>query len=189
MGKNHQPTPQDSARMPTVAPGLFNTPWWHYAAASALFYLVWLLLTASADPAEWVLGLGVAVLTALLSAPHLSWLDDIRWRPVLLWHFGAYLGAFFMALLRSNVDMARRVLSPSLPINPAVVEVRTQLQSSLGKLVLANSITLTPGTLTIDVQADRLLVHWIDSHPGKDLVHATAVIAGQFERHLRECFK
>ncbi|MEK8019066.1 MAG: Na+/H+ antiporter subunit E, partial [Candidatus Parabeggiatoa sp.] len=58
--------------------------------------------------------------------------------------------------------------------------------SSLGKLMLANSITLTPGTLTVDVVENRLQVHWVDSTPGEDLESATRAIADSFERHLRE---
>ena len=50
--------------------------------------------------------------------------------------------------LAANLDLARRVLTPSLPIRPAMVLVSTSLRSDLGRLVLANSITLTPGTLT-----------------------------------------
>jgi multicomponent Na+:H+ antiporter subunit E len=103
------------------------------------------------------------------------------WAPVALLQ---YLVVFFIELVRANLDMARRVLSPSLPINPAVVEVRTGLQSSLGKLLLANSITLTPGTLSLDVQNDRLLVHWIDCPPGTDIDSATRAIAESFERHI-----
>ena len=58
--------------------------------------------------------------------------------------------------------MARRVLSPSLPLSPEIVEVQTGLESSLGKLLLANSVTLTPGTLAVDVIDDRILVHWVE---------------------------
>ena len=51
--------------------------------------------------------------------------------------------------------------------------------------MLANSITLTPGTLTVDVEGDALLVHWIDCPPGTDIATATQTIASGFERHLR----
>jgi multicomponent Na+:H+ antiporter subunit E len=82
--------------------------------------------------------------------------------------------------------MARRVLSPSLPIRPGMVEVFTRLQSPLGRLLLANSITLTPGTLSVDVLEDRIQVHWIDISPGADMLNATRAIVEQFERYLRE---
>jgi len=85
--------------------------------------------------------------------------------------------------------MARRILTPSLPLNPEVVEVKTELQSDLGRLLLANSITLTPGTLTVDVKDDRLLVHWVDCRPGTDLEQATQAIAAGFERHIKGFLK
>ena len=53
-----------------------------------------------------------------------------------------------------------------------------------GRLFLANSITLTPGTLSIDIVGDRILVHWIDCPPGTDLVRATKAISESFERHI-----
>lgn len=146
----------------------------------------WILLTGSLDSQELVAGLLVSAIVTLLAAPRLTLLDGIRWSPRTLPAFARFLAAFSIALLRANLDMARRVLSPSLPIRPDVVEVRTRLQSDLGRLVLANSITLTPGTLSIDVDEDRLLVHWIDCEPGTDLEAATASIVGQFESHLRE---
>jgi hypothetical protein len=66
------------------------------------------------------------------------------------------------------------------------VEVHTDLKSPLGKLLLANSITLTPGTLTVDIIGDRMWIHWIDITPGADLAHATRAIAEEFERLLKE---
>jgi multicomponent Na+:H+ antiporter subunit E len=56
-------------------------------------------------------------------------------------------------------------------------------------LLLANSITLTPGTLSVDVQGGRILVHWVDCAPGDDLAAATREIAESFERHIRGFLK
>jgi multicomponent Na+:H+ antiporter subunit E len=92
-------------------------------------------------------------------------------------------------LIRANLDMARRVISPGLLINPCMVEVRTQLRSDLGRMLLANSITLTPGTLSVRVQDDHLLVHWIDSPRGIDIDAATRQIAEGFESHIRGFLK
>jgi len=62
-------------------------------------------------------------------------------------------------IIRSSVEVARVVLSPSLPISPTVVELTTTEATDAGKVILGNSITLSPGTVTIDVYQDRLLVH------------------------------
>ncbi len=55
--------------------------------------------------------------------------------------------------------MARIVLSPRLPISPTLVELDAKPTTDAGRVLLGNSITLTPGTVTLDIYADRLLVH------------------------------
>lgn len=74
-----------------------------------------------------------------------------------------YILLFLAELLTANVDVARRVLSPSMPIEPDVVEVPLRVRSDLAVTTIANSITLTPGTLTMDYNEDRntLYVHGI----------------------------
>ena len=76
-----------------------------------------------------------------------------------------------------------RVISPSLPINPGIVEVKTKLKTGIGRLALANSITLTPGTLTVDIKEDSLFIHWIDV-TSTDIEGATKNIVANFEKYL-----
>ena len=95
-----------------------------------------------------------------------------------------YLVDFIIALVGANLDLARRVLTPSLPIQPAMVEIETSLQSDLGRLLLANTITLTPGTLSVDMDGNRLSVHWVYCPAGLDPEQVTQRIAGRFERHI-----
>lgn len=145
----------------------------------------WLLLVGSLDRQELIAGVLVAAAVAVLAANRPPVFAGFRLTPMAPVAFVRYLIALIWALIRANLDMARRVLSPSLPIRPAIVHVKTSLRSDLGRLVLANSITLTPGTLTVDVEDDTLTIHWIDCPPGTDLQSATQTIAGDFERHLR----
>ena len=152
--------------------------------AFGLSALLWLLLAGSVQWEE-LMAAGIAGgLVVLVSGQKLRILGGIRFSPSAPLHLLRYLGAFSLALVRANLDMARRVLSPSLPLNPAVVAVQTRLQSPLGRLLLANSITLTPGTLTVDVQGDRFLIHWVDCTPGKDLAAATQAIVRTLEEPL-----
>ncbi|WP_257298793.1 Na+/H+ antiporter subunit E [Haloarchaeobius sp. FL176] len=74
---------------------------------------------------------------------------------------GIYLGLFLWELVTANIDVARRVLSPSMPIDPSVVEVPLRVESAVAITTIANSITLTPGTLTMDYDEERnsLFVH------------------------------
>ncbi len=161
----------------------------HFALTFAVSLLLWVLLAGSLQPQELLAGAMVALLVTLVAAPRLGIFTGMRFSIAAPVHLVLYLGRFFVALVVANFDVARRVLAPSLPIRPAVVEVHTDLRSALGRMLLANSITLTPGTLTIDVHEDRLLVHWIDCPPGTDLPQATAAIAAGFERHIRGFLK
>jgi multicomponent Na+:H+ antiporter subunit E len=157
----------------------------HYLFGFGVALGLWLLLTGSLQRQELLAGALVALVVTLVAGPRLAILSGLRLTPAAPLHLARYLGHFAVALVRANLDMARRVLSPSLPIRPAVVEVRTALRSTLGRLLLANSITLTPGTLAVDVRDDRILVHWVDCAPEADLEAATAAIAAGLERHIR----
>jgi len=149
-----------------------------------LGWLAWLLLAGTLTMEEVVAGALVSLLVTLLSGRHLAVYTGVIFTPGAIVHLFAFLAVFLRALVHANIDMARRVLSPALPIRPAVVEVETQLQSALGKLLLTNAITLTPGTLSIDVEDNRIKVHWVDCPPGLDLHGKTRAIVSGFERHL-----
>ena len=71
--------------------------------------------------------------------------------------------------------------------NPGIVVIKTELSQDVAKVLLANSITLTPGTFTLDIIGDTLLVHWIDVK-SEDTAEATRLIAGRFEKHLKAVF-
>ncbi len=155
----------------------------HIVLFTALL-LLWLLLTGSLAREELIAGVLVAFVVSLISAPYIAILDGFRYTPSALFSIVLYLVYFFVALIRANFDMARRVLSPSLPISPAIVEIETQLKSPLGRMLLANSITLTPGTLSVGLQQERILVHWIAAPDGVDLEQATRDIASGFEQRI-----
>ena len=62
-------------------------------------------------------------------------------------------------ILKSNIDVCRRILNPKLPINPQLVKVKSTQTSNLAKVIYANSITLTPGTISIDLDGSEIEVH------------------------------
>ncbi len=156
----------------------------HYAFVFFVCLLLWMLLVGSLDAREWLAGTLVAALVTLLFAPRFAIFTGFRFGWLAPLHILHYLAAFFVDLVVANYQLAKRILTPSLPIRPEIVEVHTRLRSPLGRMLLANSITLTPGTLTIDVQGDRLLVHWVYSPPDIDSERATALIAAATEKRL-----
>jgi multicomponent Na+:H+ antiporter subunit E len=106
-----------------------------------------------------------------------------------LW-FLYYIPVFLWECLRANIDVALRVMNPALPINPGIVKVKTSLKSETGLTFLANSITLTPGTLCVDIDVEKgiLYIHWIDVK-SQDMDRATKEIAGKFENILKKIFE
>ena len=156
----------------------------HYALVFFVSLLLWVLLTGTLNRDELVAGAMVSLTVTVLFGARFTIFTGFRFSWLAPVYILTYLGNFFVALVRANLDLAARVLAPSLPINPALVEINTQLKSPLGKLLLANTITLTPGTLTVDVVEDKLLVHWVYCPPGTDMQQATETIAATFEKHL-----
>jgi len=96
-------------------------------------------------------------------------------------HLFRTFDVFIVAMVRANIDVAKRVLSPSLPINPAIVKVPVKLKGEISKLTLANSITLTPGTLSLELDDEGIYVHWIDKK-SDDPEEIKKAIVGSFEK-------
>jgi multicomponent Na+:H+ antiporter subunit E len=70
-----------------------------------------------------------------------------------------YLPWLLWEILKANVDVAKRILSPSLPISPRLIKVRASQKRELGRVIYANSITLTPGTVSVRMEDDVITVH------------------------------
>lgn len=160
-----------------------------YFTIFGISFFLWLLLVGDLNSAELIAGLMVAGVAGIFALEKSAVFDGLLFKVQAPFHLLSYLLIFLLALLRSNLDMARRVLSPSIPLNPGLVRVKTTLESDLGKLLLANSITLTPGTLSVDVEDDEILVHWIDCPVDCDTDMATQAIAASFEKHLKGFLK
>jgi len=148
---------------------------------------VWLLLSGRIALENLVAGAITALVITLVTASDASVLGQARLTPRAL---GAHM-LFFLVFLRelviSNLDVARRVLSPSLPINPGIVKVPTRLKTTMGRFVLANAITLTPGTFTVDIVDQWLFIHWLDVTPG-DARAAAGRIVSRFEKYLEVAY-
>ena len=86
------------------------------------------------------------------------------------WRFALFLPWLLVQVWKSSVLVARQVLSPSLPIQPQMVRIRTELPGEVAQLTLANAITLTPGTVTVDRHGDELLVHALSDAAAESLL-------------------
>ncbi len=149
--------------------------------------LVWLVLVWTLRYEEVIAGGGAALITALIFGANLplhplKLLDPRRWFWLL-----AYIPVFGYQCLKSNIDVALRVLSPGLQLRPGIVKIRTTLKSDIARVFLANSITLTPGTMTVDISDDMLYIHWIEVATDDPKAAARAII-GPFEFFLARIF-
>jgi multicomponent Na+:H+ antiporter subunit E len=120
--------------------------------------LAWLLWSGHLEPL--LLGYGAASCALVL------WLS-LRMRLIdpesvphhLLGGMVLYIPWLLLEIAKANLHVARVILTPSLPIRPRVIRVRATQQSELGNAIFANSITLTPGTVALDVRGGSILVH------------------------------
>lgn len=133
---------------------------------SILGFLFWLALSWAADAQHLAGGAVCVVFLAMV------------WRNILprTWPGLRVLAASFLyvplllwEVVKANVQVALIVLNPRLPIAPAFVSAQAPITTEGGRTVLANSITLTPGTLTVDVQDNIFLVHMLSGKAGLDL--------------------
>jgi multicomponent Na+:H+ antiporter subunit E len=150
--------------------------------------LVWLGLTSSLRLQEVLVGVGICVVLSLWLGEQYSRLGLPPLGLKRLLFFFAYLAVLAFEIVRANLDVAYRVIHPAMPIRPGVVVIKTRLTSDIAKMILANSITLTPGTFTLDVVGDRLLIHWINVQ-AEDVDEVSRLIGGRFERYLRAIFE
>jgi len=145
--------------------------------------LFWLMLEGSLATDILIVGAVISIAIAVLYPAGFSFFTEFRFTPRAIVAGLRYYGFFFTELFKSNIKLAAIILSPSLPIQPGIVKVRTRLKSRMGRLMLANSITLTPGTLTVELKGEWLYVHWVTVE-SDDIEAATASIVSGFESYL-----
>lgn len=155
-----------------------------------LAFLVWSFLTWPLDYQHLIIGILVAGFVSFMTGdmfikrPH-HFISLKRY----LW-FLYYIPLFIWECIKANIDVAYRVAHPDLPINPGIVKVKTLLKSDTGLTFLANSITLTPGTMSVDIDEENgfLYIHWIDVKD-KDIQKASEIIVKTFEDVLKRIFE
>lgn len=151
-------------------------------ASIGILYLFWLLITTSARPLDLLIGLLVAGAAGW-------WADGVLWRdepeplPVRAWlRLPIYLAYLLKEIVVAAVYVAERVLDPKMGIAPAMQTHRTRFSSDTARVAFANSITLTPGTLTVDVDGDVFIIHCLHES------FADAISSGDLERRVATTF-
>jgi len=147
-----------------------------------------MLLIWSLEPAQIIAGAIVSLLAIGLAGDLFIFKPKRALNPVRIFWLLAYIPYFLWQIILANLDVAYRVIHPQLPIRPGIVKVKTSLKTDMAKTCLANSITLTPGTMTVDIKDDVLYIHWIYIQ-GNDIDAWSKSIVGKFEPMLRRIFE
>ena len=157
-------------------------------------YLFWLLLTWSFKTEELIAGAIVSLAVALFSARFFIH-EKAFWffNPAALGALLAYVFIFLGELIKANVDMAKRCFGGCKNVNPGIIRVPVGLKGDYAQSMLANSITLTPGTITLDIAEDQekqtyYYIHWIDVET-TDPEQAGETIKGRLERGIRRIWE
>jgi len=136
----------------------------------AVAFVFWLLLVWPVSPVDGrllvgdiVVGVFVAAFVALVMKEIIR-VNFIRFLKPQSWFWSfVYFFVFGYYAIKGGIDVAYRVLHPAMPIRPGIVRVKSVLKTSTGRTALANSITLTPGTLTMDVTDEGVFyIHWLN---------------------------
>lgn len=155
----------------------------------ALFIILfgfWLLFTFSLKPDHLIAGALLALVASLFFGKYFfehagKFLEPQRYAWGLL-----YAAIFLWECVKANFDVAYRVLHPGLPIRPGIVKVKLNLQSGMARTMLANSITMTPGTITVDIIGDYIYIHWINVKYDENYAYR---ICGKFEKYIGKIFE
>ena len=150
--------------------------------------VVWFGLTFSLNVFSLIVGIALSLFVSFMVSEMFVKKMSVRVKAVLWLLY--YVPVFLWACIKANIDVAYRVAHPGLFLNPGIVKVKTKLKSDLGLTFLANSITLTPGTLTVDVDKENgwLYIHWIDVKC-EDVEGASKIVTERFERILGRIFE
>ena len=159
-----------------------------------LSFIVWVLLTwpfvdGKIDMQVIIAGLVAALIVSILFHEMLPQEHIVFISPVRLFWAIVYIPVFSYYVIQANFDVVYRALHPKMPISPGIVKIKTNLTTDSGITALANSITLTPGTLTVDITDDGFLyIHWINVK-SDDVEQATKLISQKFEWFLKKIFE
>lgn len=159
-----------------------------YIALFILAFIFWLLLTFNLSFSNIIVGLVASLITATIFGKYfikdvVPFLQIQRYFWLII-----YLIVFTWECIKANFDVAYRVLHPAMPIKPGIVKVKLGLKTNIAKTILANSITMTPGTITVDIIDDYIYVHWIYVY-SENPDEYSQKISGKFEKYIKKIFE
>ncbi|MEW6188783.1 MAG: Na+/H+ antiporter subunit E [Actinomycetota bacterium] len=142
-------------------------------------WIFWIILTASFKVAILIIGLILSFFVAILCRGLLAGhMETIKMSRKQFGRFILYVPYLITQIIKANIDVAERVLDPRLPISPIIIRFKFPLDSHLAQITMANSITLTPGTLTVDIQDNTFFIHCLAEE------HAESIFGWDLQEHV-----
>ncbi|HLD29134.1 MAG TPA: Na+/H+ antiporter subunit E [bacterium] len=161
---------------------------WKKTNLFLLALIIWMLLALPMDLENFLLGILASGLVTAIFGKYFMIEDDKLWHPKRFLWLLYYIPVFLYYMVKANLDVLYRVLHPDMPIRPGIVKAKVGLKNKLARALLANSITLTPGTLSMDLRGDEIIIHWINVQT-EDETEVRKMIFEKFERILKEIFE
>jgi len=135
------------------------------ALKTTALFVMWVMLSGRFDFFHLGMGVFLSFLVAWINSGHSSFVPRFRLWGKILW----YLPWLFTRIVHSSLHLTKLILHPRLPIHPRLIQYESKLQELPAVVLLGNSITLTPGTITAEVNGQLLLVHAVDEVSGEDV--------------------
>jgi multicomponent Na+:H+ antiporter subunit E len=142
-----------------------------FITSFALLFSFWILVSSAVDLQHILVGIGAALVVShlsydLMAKDTLSPPHPRALLPILL-----FIPTLLLEIIKANIEVAIIVLHPKLPIEPSFVKFKSKLKGDTAKVSLANSITLTPGTITMDIIGDTFYVHALTRAAAEDVAN------------------
>lgn len=173
--------------------------WTAFLGTFILSYLFWVLFLMQdfnifkLGAQELIVGAVVAVIVSCSTSTFFV-KEDGLWifEKLRIINLIIFIPVYIWELIKANFSVAVKSLSPKLNVNPGIVKIETDLNSDYGLAMLSNCITLTPGTITMDIYEENnknfMYIHWIDAET-EDTNEASKIIKDRFEYFVRRLFK
>lgn len=151
-----------------------------------ILFGLWLIFSGKYDATHIWFGVVAVAIVVLMNYKLSKWnLFPERGEanvPIRIFQLPAYIFWLMKEIILASIQVAYLVVHPKMPIKPTLISFRTKLPSAVAKVILGNSITITPGTFTIDIEKDRFLVHGLV--PGS----AGSLENGQMQSRIMKLF-
>jgi len=141
-----------------------------FVLTALIMFAFWIFLSGKFSFILLLSGVISSLLVSYMSNDLLIGNGDIKLGFIRTIRFIRFLPWLLWQIVLANIDLALRTLHPKMPINPILINIKNNLKSDLGMVILANSITLTPGTVTIDVNENKFLIHVISEKAAQSLI-------------------